>query len=308
MKFISEKNIFIIFLLGFLLFGVSLSADQTWRIFLSSSRLTFYSGNQINITVNVKNITESNLKFRIYNADYSTFQPVVFTMDGQEAPTSVEYRLKGLKVENVAAAASFREIELASGESFQYTFNLNDFYKIESGKKYKVRLFFMPAVNDGYIVRSENTVYIDVVNPPVRNESRVTETASGFTASEVLDLFLKAEKELRWKDYIKYLEPEKYISAFPQYARQYNAGDEVVKRDVLREFIQYLSTERYDYIVDYRLENEVYLPETNEAFVYARVKRYGGVKPFVYLYKYRLKSYKNYWLITDVEASVSRDY
>ncbi len=306
---ISKKVIYSAFFVLSLLFTLtSVSADQTWRVFLSSTRLTFYSGNQVNMTVTVKNVTESNMKFRIFSFDYSTFQPIVYTLEGQEAETVVDYRLKGQKVETIASVAAFRDLELAPGESFQYSFDLNNYYKMEAGRKYKVRLFFMPMIEDGYIVRSDNTLYVDVVNAPGRNEVKNIEAGSGFTPSEVMDLFLRAEKDLRWKDYIKYIEAEKFITAFPQYSRQYNSGDEIVKREILREFIEYLSTERYDYILDYRIENEVYLPETNEAFVYARVKRYGGVKPFVYLYKYRLKSYKNYWLITDVEASVARDY
>ena len=46
--------------------------------------------------------------------------------------------------------------------------------------------------------------------------------------------------------------------------------------------------------------------DRNIAYVYARVRRFEVRIPSIYRYKYTLEKFRDFWLITDVEATVMK--
>lgn len=308
MKFIKKYALIPLIFLFLAILPVMSADTSSFKVYLKTNQLTYRVGNPCNIYIAVKNITTSNAEFNIYDALYTSFQPIVYTMIGQEAQTKVDYRLKDIPLENVVAQSSSRKIVLAPGEVFQVEVNLNNLYELEAGEKYKIRALFLPDAIKRDVVVTKNTLYLKIeeaVLPHQQNEDIYKN--KGFTPSEIIGLFLNAELAKNWSNYIKYVDREQYISAFPNYARRYNTGTEAEKREVLREFTSYLSSPREDYILDFKVLNQLYMNDGKNALVNVRVRRAGGGSPFVYTYKYKLESYKNYWLVTDVQASVTRE-
>ena len=100
---------------------------------------------------------------------------------------------------------------------------------------------------------------------------------------------------------------DSYINAYPDYVKIYNEAiknnDIKKKENIIHEFVNFLKEKRSDYIIDYKVLDQLKQSE-NDFFVHALVKRFGAGLPFMYKYKYSLEKYENFWIITDVHATV----
>ncbi|HRX17267.1 MAG TPA: hypothetical protein P5123_13200, partial [Spirochaetota bacterium] len=114
-----------------------------------------------------------------------------------------------------------------------------------------------------------------------------------------------AEQRERWNDYLKYIDLEQYIYSFPDYAKAYLSGGDVVKREALRDFSTYLIKSRPDTISEYKIVSETV--EDGRAKVSVLIKRAAAGMPFTYNYTYSLEKKSAVWMITGVTASVARD-
>jgi hypothetical protein len=72
------------------------------------------------------------------------------------------------------------------------------------------------------------------------------------------------------------------------------------------EFIRFLSRDRKDYILDFKILDENIVRDRNIAYVDARVRRFEVRIPSIYQYKYTLEKFRDFWLITEVEATVMK--
>jgi hypothetical protein len=246
----------------------------------------------------------------MYDVFYTTYQPVLYTMDGREADSAVQYRKMNRTVQDVVQYVEPRIVRIAPDEKIIKRIDLRSCYDLETGAKYRIRAFFMPDAKNPLVLRSENSIEIRIVqverdvDPTIALPSHY---AGGITPTEMIQLFLTAEKTRHWNNMLKYLMLEKYISAYPDYAMNYNTGNDPVKRKVLRDFVTFLSTPRRDYIVDYEIVSESILDGGKVSYVQAKVTRQSAPKPYVYIYKYTLESYNGSWLITGVDATVSKE-
>lgn len=302
----------VIFLIIFTAFTMGLSAENgdysSLRVYLKTNSLTFREGNPCYIYAAVKNVSDSNVAFLVYDKIYSTFQPIVYTLRGQEAQTKVDYRLKGIELKTILNNEAPRTVVLGSNEVFKVRIDLADLYELNPNEKYKVRMLFLPDALKANALRTENTLYLTIEERLEHsNEEFYPDGNNGFKPSEIVRLFLTAEMSSDWNNYVKYIDLENYINDFPKYALSYNSGTDAERRIIMREFVSFLSSRRNDYILDFKIENEVYMNSGEKAYVTVRVRRAGGGKPFVYLYKYELTPYKNYWLVSRVQASVTRE-
>ena len=287
------------------------SYDQSpFKVTVVSDRLSYMEGEPVEISVVIKNTTDRTMSFSMYDVFYTTYQPVVYTMDGREAESTVQYRQMNRTVQDVVQYIEPRTVRIAADEKIVKRIDLRNCYDFTAGQKYRVRAFFMPDAKNPFVMRSENSLEIQItgVDRDVDQSIELPQRyAGGITPGEMIQLFLTAEKTRSWKNMIKYLMIEKYISAYPDYAMNYNAGTEPVKRKVLRDFVTYLSTPRRDYIVDYDIKSESILEGGRNAFVEAKVTRQSAPRPYVYTYKYALENVNGSWLITGVDATVSKE-
>ena len=288
--------------------SVSSFESDTFKVYILSDTLSFEEGNAAYVNICVQNVSAKNAFFKVYPADYSTFQPVVYTMEGREESVKVKYRLAGRTVDQVCMPLLPREIELAPDEKFHRKINLTDYYNLVPGKKYKIRAFFLPDAKIASVVRSENTLvanfnkHIERFDLPAEI-NRKTE----IEPSEIVALFIKAEKDKRWNNMIKYLDLEKYINVYPDYAQAYNGADDLSRRSVMKDFISYLSSPRRDYVLDYDVIDEKILDDGNSAVVTVNIRRHGSIMPFAYEYRFSLERNGAMWKISSSDATIKKD-
>lgn len=289
--------------------SVLFSSDgYPFRVFVQTDRLSYEEGNPAEISICIQNISDENAFFNVFTTPNTTFQPIVYTQDGVEEETIIPYRLAGRRAEDIVMAMVPRVLEIAPNETFFYKVDLNDFYKLKPGKKYKIRGFFMPDARQSNVVQSDNTIYLNIIEELKNTEQPLQIVRPQWIKpSEIVSLLLKAEQERRWEDYIKYIDLEKFINSYPDFAQPFNAGSDTQKRYIVKDFVSFISKPRSDYIVDFKIEEQQIVNNGNSAYVSAHVKRNGSVKPFFYDYKFKLEKFRDYWRVTGTEATISRD-
>ena len=292
----------------FALLPLKAFATGEFRVFVKSDVLSYEYGNPAWMEICVQNLSDRNAFFKVYPAPYTTFQPIVYTMEGTEEETRVRYRKSNRTVDQVTAMMVPRIIELAPNEIFHYKADLRDFYNLVPGRRYSIRGFFLPDARQPMVVRSDNTLVVNM-NRSLDTEVEPAEVLRKpkINPAEVAVLFLRAEKDGRWADMIKYLNLESYINVYPDFAMSYNSGTEAQKRAVLRDFISHLSRPRTDYILDYDVRNEEINDEGRSALVKAFVRRHGSVTPFSYEYRFTMEKSGALWRITSADATIKKD-
>lgn len=303
-----------IFVLNY--FSLPLSAitdNKAFKVYIVMDKLAFEENEKILLHINIKNNTSSIENFKIYDAVYTSFRPVVYDTNGCELETIVPYRLKNKTASESVKSANSRIIKLSNDETFSYSIDLKKIYKIDNASDYRVKVFFSPDVVESFTVISENELSFKVLEKRDTKYSgiarirRFVSPERNLSPSEVISLFLKAEKENNWKNYFKYIDIEKYINAYPDYVRIYKQAvkdnDIELKEKIILEFVNFLKEKRTDYIIAYKVLDELININSNY-YVEALVKRFGPDIPYVYKYKYSLEKFNDIWVITDVEATV----
>jgi hypothetical protein len=120
--------------------------------------------------------------------------------------------------------------------------------------------------------------------------------------SEAVQLCLLAEKEGRWQRMVKYLNLSEFINSYPEYVRMYSIASQNEKPDVIQKFVNYLSRKKSDYLVNFRVIEEVIMPDNQYAYVYVKVERFGKRVNIFYRYKYTLEKVNGVWEINSLEA------
>jgi hypothetical protein len=284
--------------------------DRQFKVFIGSDKLTFIEGEPVEISAVIKNSDNRTLSFSVYDVNYTTFQPVVYGMDGREAETIVQYRQMNRSTQDVLQYIEPRKSVISPDEKIVKRVSVSDYYKLEPGKEYRIRLFFLPDAKIPDVIKSENSLVIRIapLEREVDESIKLSRKYSGtITPGEVIMLCLSAEKSRNWQNMMKYINLEKYVNAYPDYGMEFNAANEAVKRKVLRDFTIFLSTPRNDYIVDFDIKSESILDNRKTAYVETRVIRNSAPKPYVYLYKYTLERTGGSWLITGIDATVSKE-
>jgi len=282
----------------------------SFKIYIASDRQTFMAGEPVDVSIIVKNVSGRSATFSMYDVFYTTYQPVVYTMEGREAETAVDYRRMNRTVQNVIEYIQPRQVRLAPDEKLIKRVDLSQCYDLTPGIQYRVRAFFMPDAKNTVVLRSENSIELSLKQVDRETDETIVipqQYAGTISPSEAVQLFLFGEKNRNWNNMLKYLYLEKFINAYPDYGMSYNAAGDPLKKKILRDFVSYLSTPRRDYIVDYTIVKESILDDRKTAYVDAKVIRFAAPKPYVYVYRYTLESSAGSWIITGVDATVSKE-
>ncbi len=307
------KNIKIYLLLILISFSVKIgllaqTGESPFKVYIQTERLIFAAGNPIKFTLSIKNISNFPREIKVYSADYTTFQFIVFNKQGREADIIVPFRQRNQNVTDIANNSRAHSIIISPGETISREVDLSKYYNIKDTFTYKVRGFFMPDARVAHALKSENTIYFRVkADRAIIKEDPLISSNEGISPSEIIMLFLNAEKKQDNKNYIKYIKLKKYINSFSDFAVAYNNSDNVYRKKILRDFTKYLITPRNDYIVDFKVKKQIIYTNENKAEVNALVIRKGVRINFSYNYRYYLEKYRDYWLITNVNATISRE-
>ncbi len=278
-----------------------------FRIFLHMDRFTFTEDDPVTLNIVVRNTSDKKEYFIVYDTPYTTYQPVVYDPRGHEAGITVPYRLMNKRIEEVIGEMFPRTVELMPNETMVYSINLKSIYTLDMNTEYRVKGYFFPDVKNTQSITGDNSLRFKIVrSPSVARRSGVVRMVRGISPGEVVSLALGAEKTENWNNLLKYIKLESFINAFPDFVRLYNAADDVEKLKIIDDFTKFITRARPDYIKDYNILDEVIVPDKNIAYVDVVVKRYGARFPFTYKYKYTLERFKDFWLIVDLEATVTK--
>jgi len=264
----------------------------------------------------VKNISGTQKSINIYDREsdesvnYSTFKPVVLEMNGREAETIVPYRIEGRTIDDEIKKLTVRPMNLAPGETIIHSINIKKIYNLVTGVRYRIKGYFHPDFKENITFPSYNELIFtvtstrsDSITTGIRYPERLNLPSRELAPSEVIKLLLIAEKEKDWVKVLKYLNIEKFINVYPEFINQYlHADDDDEKLKIADNFIIFLSKERDDYLVDFKVHSEDV--NINTAYVEVIIERFGGRMPQRYKYRYTLEKYTNLWLVVNLEAIV----
>ncbi|RPI92696.1 MAG: hypothetical protein EHM32_08860 [Spirochaetales bacterium] len=280
-------------------------AESPFVLIIQMDRSTFAEDEPVVFNMIIKNTSDKKEFFVSYDTSYTTYQPVVYDAQGREAAITVPYRLMNRRVEEVVRDMYPRAVELLPNETLTHTVNLKNLYDLRTGAEYRVRGFFLPDMRNPSALPSSNILSFKIVRAPgLVKKSGVVRQERGVSPSEVVLLALTAEKNGTWDRLYKYIKADTFINAFPDYVRLYNTADEIEKLRILEEFARFLARRRDDYIKDFSITDEIFLPGKNIAYVDVVVNRYGPRLPFRFKYRYTLEKTRDHWLIIDLEATV----
>jgi hypothetical protein len=283
------------------------------QVHLRMDKKFFYSDEAVYLQVCIKNISERKNYFEVYDFNdyasslYTTFQPMVYDMNGREAEIIVPYKMENKNVSDFIRGLDKRLVELAPGEIFIHTVNLKELYDLHLNTAYRVQGLFYPSFDEQNFLKSNNELTFKIIEAKQYNKpSQVDAVARTISPKEVILLTLKAEKDREWNNWLKYVNIEKFINAFPEFVQKYNHANFEEKSQIEKEFIRFVTRERDDYLVDYKILRESVEKDKKIAYVDVVVDRYGIRVPYRYKCRYKLEQYKNLWLITDEVATVMK--
>ncbi len=303
---------------------------HAFSVNINTDNLKYFNSDEIILKINIKNITDEPAVFYVFDspqrtdifnrekgdtADYTTFKPVVYDMNGKNAELVVPYiTAEKDKVETLSWMIK-REIKLGPGETFTHTQNLRKIYNLSPDKKYRMKLHFFPYVGDkddeNLAVVSSNEIKFRITRDRAYEPFQPKDPNSvRLTPGEVVLLLINAEREGNSERAIKYLDIDKFIHSYPDFSRRYDVADDLEKKGIEKEFVRYLINRREDPLAEYRIISEEPEESGTVAYVTVEAKRIGLIKPERFRYVYRLEknSETDYiWLVAGLEAQVIRD-
>ncbi|TAL37870.1 MAG: hypothetical protein EPN93_05215 [Spirochaetes bacterium] len=283
-----------------------------FRVTIGMDRFVFTEDEPVTVNIVIRNNSDKKESFRVYDTSghtnaYTTFQPVVMDSGGREAETTVPHRLMNRNFDEVVRDLDPRELTLMPNETMVHTINLKTLYSLDMDIEYRVKGYFYPDARDQAVLMSENTLTFKIVRSPGRErKSVIAGIKRELAPSEVVVLLLSAERENNWNNFFKYLRAEKFINAYPQFVQMYTNADEMEKLKIIEDFNKFLMRPRTDYIKEFRVLRESIEDDKSAAYVDVQVKRYAPRKPISYTYRYTLEKFRDFWLCTDIEATVNK--
>jgi len=303
---------------------------HAFRVHLHTDKLKFYNNDEIIVKISIKNVTDEPAVFYLYDspdrsdifdrkrgdtADYTTFKPVVFDMNGKNAELIVPYIIEDKNTVETLSWMVKREIKLGPGEIFTHSQNLRRIYNILPEKNYRLKLHFFPYIGDkddeNLVVVSSNEIKFRVTRDKAYEAFKPKEPNSvRLSPSEVVLLLISAEREGSTERAVKYLDIDKFIHSYPDFSRRYDISDDIDKKNIEKEFIRYLINKRDNPLAEYRIVSEEIESSGVVAYVSVEAKREGLIRPSRFRYVYRLEKNAEtdyIWLVAGLEALVIRD-
>ena len=141
---------------------------------------------------------------------------------------------------------------------------------------YRVQSLFYPDFEENGLIKADNELTFKIIEQKHYNKpSEVDATERSISPKEVMLLTLRAEKDRDWNSWVKYVNIEKYINAFPEFVQKYYRANFEEKKEIEKDFIAFATRERDDYLVDYRIVDEMIEKDRAIAYVDVIVDRFG---------------------------------
>ena len=307
------KKIFIIFFFLFTLFiRIDGFADSNFGFFVTMERERFFHNDSLFVKMVVTNNSNVAKNFVIFDRgqnsiDYLTFQPVIFDMVGRKAELIVPYRLEGKKLKTILKGLSKRTILLQPNEQFVHKIDLRKIYNIKNDKKYRVKAFLFPNLEKKIVVRSQNElIFVSTSRDKIVLKSGIEKIKHEILPIETVHLMLFAEKRRDWENFIRFIDTKKYLNSYPDFVKRYKLADKKDRFVIIKEFKNFLFRQRADYILNFNVYSSELSHSGKIAYVEAKVERFGIRKNENYKYRFKLEKWKKFWLITKIDATVTK--
>ncbi len=281
------------------------------RVFIRMDKANFFSDEEVTVKICIKNESERKNYFEVYDTSeresgkYTSFQPVVYDMKGREADNIVPYRAENKNINDVIKNLDIRMVELAPGEIFVHSLNLKDIYSLKLNTLYRLQGLVCTSIEEGMKIKSDNELTFKIIEEKRSHKPSEIDAIQRIIApKEVISLTLTAEKNKDWDNYIKYINIEKYIYAFPEFVQMYEHANFEDKSRIEKDFVSHLTRDRDDFLLSYNIIKQEIESNKKIAYVDVETSRFGVQWTSRYRYRYTLEQYKNMWLITDLEATV----
>ena len=281
------------------------------RVYLKMDKRVLYSDEDVVLQICIKNVSEKKNFFDVFDSiknkpgEYTTFQPLVYDYSGREAEITVPYKLEKRDIKELIRDLERRMVELAPGEVFIHSINLKHIYKLDLNTRYRVKSLFYPTIGEDIVITSDNELSFKIIAEKRYNKPSEREAVQrNISPSEVILLTLRAEKDKNWDNYLKYIDVEKFINAYPEYTQKYLRANFEEKNQIEKDFIKYLTRDRDDYLLHYKIMEEEIENSKRIAYVNVIEDRYGSRWNYRYRCRYMLEQYKDMWLIVDEVATV----
>jgi len=219
---------------------------------------------------------EIPVKFRITNTGYQviriypssemnrSFQFMVLDARGREIESDAEHMKGSRRYPNAKKVVSYegesvKEIILHPEETYEKTIYLNDLFTLSPGQEFRVSGYFYPDVHQEFFVRSSNQIKVRIGRDrrsDFLNEDHSFQTNPenpSLSPEETVYLFLSAELKKNWPNYLKYLELNKYITAYDRFATRFAEASEMERPVILKDFGDYLSGGRSEELKRFKI-------------------------------------------------------
>ncbi len=243
---------------------------------IDADRILFTPGEDIPVRFRITNRGYTVIRVFPFQEAGRTFQFMVTDRRGREIEPDLDRARQAVREDGRRAVVSLqgesvKEIILHPGESFERVVHLNDFYRFEPQKEYRVSGYFFPDARRNFFVRTTNTLQIRI-DRNRRDYGTLADQASaeppagdGLSPEETVYLFLSAEMQKKWTNYLKYLELNKFITAYDRFASRYAVSSRLEKPRVLEEFRRYLTAAPADQLRRFKIVGEDFEREQNGA-------------------------------------------
>jgi len=286
-------------------------------------RIFFDPGDDIPVHFKITNTGYRTL--RIYPfSDNRSFQFLVVDKKGREViPVELpdtERRIRETGVQVVSFEGEpVKEIILHPEESFERLIYLNDTYSLKAGEEYRISGYFYPDARHEFFVRSNNLARVrigkkrETIYFTDRSQyHHLTGGRSELTPEETIYLFLSAELNHKWENYLKYIETDKFITSYDKYASRYAIASAMERPSILDDFKDYLTTRKDEMLKRFRVSQTDYdrdaagqLVDNGRGYVTVVADRETRGYVVHYEYKYTLERSRSndaFWKIVAVSA------
>lgn len=286
----------------------------------------FRPGEDIPVRFRISNKGSQVLRVYPSREPARTYQFMVTDTRGREIPMKfreADYNRREHGTKEVVSLQGDRskEVILHPGESFEKTIILNDFFDLMPGTEYRVTGYYYPDARQSFFVRTANTsrLWIDsVADDAVRrraDEDLSRDSGQGISPEETIYLFLSAEMRQNWKNYLKYVDLRKYVTAYDRFAARYSRAAETERPAVLSDFARYLTEHPADRLRRFKItrsdrerNQSGELLDAGRAMVTVQAEREASGYVSSYEYTFVLESDRDgeFWKIIHVTARVMK--
>jgi len=202
----------------------------------------------------------------------------------------------------------YRRLMLTKGESYSKILDLRDFYPIDKQGTYYIKVNFYPNPDDKRkfytsefisFFHTPSTIVQRKINDTLTKRKLELQKISKLLPNEIIASLFDSQLLKDWEKFLLYIDFERLINSFDNYAQQYNKADNgISKLDIIEQFKRFLTTYWDIPIIAYDIKETIIKDDT----AYVTIEVTESISYISRRLRYVFTLYKtgnNTWLIED---------